>query len=157
MERGLRLPTQAAGLYVPGACVRRNRHAQAVTALGGGVGRQPAGTERAPARLAAGRMTPARRGTGGAIRGRTAIALGLATFLLVTTSVVWRRARGSAAAIRLHSLGARIGELEAQRARLDGDVRRALSRVELVPRVQRLGMTFPNDSQVIDLPVPVRR
>ena len=83
--------------------------------------------------------------------------MGLAAFLLVTTSVVWRRAQGSTAAIRLHALGSRIDELEAQRARLDGEVRRASSQQELAPRVQRLGMRFPSDSQVIDLPDPVRR
>jgi hypothetical protein len=99
----------------------------------------------------------ARKSAAGSIRGRTAIAMGLAAFLVVTTSVVWRRAQGSAAAIRLHSLGLRIDELEAQRARLDGEVRRASSRQELAPRVQRLGMRSPSDSQVIDLPDPVRR
>lgn len=92
-----------------------------------------------------------------AIRGRTAIALGLAAFLVVTTGVVWRRARGSAAAIRLHELGARIDELEAQRAKIEGEVLRASSRQELVPRVQRLGMRLPSDSQVIVLPDPVKR
>jgi hypothetical protein len=97
------------------------------------------------------------RSARGQVRGRTAIAIGLAAFLLVTTSVVWRRAQGSAAALRLHSLGSRIDELKAQRARLDGEVRRASSRLELAPRAQRLGMHFPSDSQVIDLPDPVRR
>lgn len=91
------------------------------------------------------------------VRGRTAIAIGLAVFLVVTSSVVWRRARGSAAAARLHELGGKVDELQAQRARLEGEVRRASSQVELVPRVQRLGMRFPSDSQVIDLPEPVRR
>jgi cell division protein FtsL len=93
----------------------------------------------------------------GQVRGRTAIAISLAAFLLVTTSVVWRRAQGSAAALRLHSLGSRIDELKAQRARLDGEVRRASSRQVLAPRAQALGMRFPSDSQVIDLPDPVRR
>lgn len=91
------------------------------------------------------------------LRGRTAIAIGLAAFLVVTTSVVWRRARGSAAAIRLHDLGSRIDELEAQRARLEGEVRRASSQMELAPRVKRLGLRVPSDSEVIDLPDPVRR
>ncbi len=91
------------------------------------------------------------------LRGRSAIAIGLAAFLVVTTSVVWRRARGSAAAARLHELGARVDELQAQRARLEGEVRRASSRVELVPRLQRLGMRTPSDSQVVHLPDPVRR
>lgn len=102
----------------------------------------------------------ASRGVGagrGAVRGRTAIAIGLAAFLVVTTSVVWRRARGSGAAARLHQLGAQVDELQARRARLEGEVRRASSLVELAPRVQRLGMRTPSDSQVIDLPDPVRR
>ena len=93
----------------------------------------------------------------GQVRGRTAIAIGLAAFLLVTTSVVWRRAQGSSAAIRLHALGSRVDELKAQRARLEGEVRRASSRQELAPRALRLGMRFPSDSQVIDLPDPGRR
>jgi hypothetical protein len=97
------------------------------------------------------------RAARGGIRGRTAIALGLGAFLVVTSSVVWRRATGSAAAIRLHALNSRIDELEAQRARLDGEVRRASSRQELGPRAQRLGLHFPSDSQVIDLPDPSRR
>ena len=97
------------------------------------------------------------RSKGGQVRGRTAIAIGLAAFLLVTTSVVWRRSQGSAAALRLHSLGSRIDELKALRARLDGEVKFASSRQQLAPRAQRLGMRFPSDSQVIDLPDPVRR
>jgi hypothetical protein len=75
----------------------------------------------------------------------------------VTTSVVFRRARGSAAATRLHDLGAQVDELRAQRTRLEGEVRRASSRNVLVPRVERLGLRTPSDSQVIDLPNPVRR
>jgi hypothetical protein len=85
------------------------------------------------------------------------VALALGGFLIVTTSVTLRRARGSVAAGRLHELGARYDELQAQRTRLEGEVRRAASRVELVPRVQRLGMRFPSDSQVIHLPLPERR
>lgn len=93
----------------------------------------------------------------GVVRGRTAIAIGLGAFLVVTTSVVWRRAQGSAAAAELHDLGAQRDELQAQRAKLEGEVRRASSQVQLAPRVQRLGMRVPSDSQVIDLPDPVRR
>jgi hypothetical protein len=99
----------------------------------------------------------ARRGRGLTLRGRTAVALALAGFLVVTTSVTLRRARGSQAAARLHELGARFDELQARRTRLEGEVRRAASRMELVPRVQRLGMRFPSDSQVIDLALPERR
>ena len=93
----------------------------------------------------------------GAVRGRTAIAIGLVAFLVVTSSVVWRRARGSAAAASLHDLGTELAELQAQRAKLDGEVRRASSLVELAPKFQRLGLRSPSDSQVIDLADPVRR
>lgn len=85
------------------------------------------------------------------------MALGLAAFLVVTTSVTFRRARGSVAAARLHELGAEHAELQAQRTRLEGEVRRAASRMELAPRAARLGMRLPSDSQVIDLPDPGRR
>jgi outer membrane murein-binding lipoprotein Lpp len=103
-------------------------------------------------------MAARRVGKGrGKVRGRTAIAIGLVAFLVVTSSVVWRRALGSEAAAKLHDLGAQVDELQAQRARLEGEVRRASSQVELAPRVQRLGMRVPSDSQVIDLPDPVRR
>ncbi len=85
------------------------------------------------------------------------MALGVAGFLAVTTSVTWRRARGNQVAARLHDLGSRFDQLQAQRTRLEGEVRRAASRVELVPRVERLGMRFPSDSQVIHLPLPGKR
>lgn len=91
------------------------------------------------------------------LRGRSAIAIGLAAFLTVATSVIWRRASGSAAAARLHDLGSQVDELQAQRARLEGEVRRASSRVELAPRAQRQGLRMPSDSQVVHLPDPVRR
>jgi cell division protein FtsL len=91
------------------------------------------------------------------VRGRTAIALGLATFLVVTTSVIFRRAQGSAAANRLHELGSQVDELRAQRTRLDGEVLRASSRSVLGTRLERLGLRTPSDSQVIDLPNPVKR
>jgi len=85
------------------------------------------------------------------------VALGLAGFLAVTTSVTWRRARGSQAATRLHALRTEYDALQAERTQLEGAVRRAASRVELVPRVERLGMRVPSDSQVIDLLLPERR
>ena len=103
--------------------------------------------------LAVGRGASARR----PFRGRTAIALGLAAFLVVTTSVVFRRARGSAAANRLHELGSQVDELRAQRTRLDGEVKRAASLGVLSSRAEKLGLRTPSDSQVIDLPNPVRR
>jgi cell division protein FtsL len=87
-------------------------------------------------------------------RGRSMVALVLAAFLIVSISVVWRRSVGSAQARRLHELGTRLAELEAQRTQLDGDVKRAISRPQLVPVAQRLGMKVPDDSQVIWLAKP---
>ena len=98
----------------------------------------------------------ARQGAGG-LRGRTTIAIALAAFLLVTTSVVFRRARGSAAATRLADLVAQLDELQAQRTKLEGEVRRASSRTQVGPRVERQGMRVPSDSEVIVLQDPVRR
>ena len=89
-----------------------------------------------------------------ALRGRSIVALVLASFLAVATSVVWRRSVGSTQARRLHSLGSKRAELEAQRAQLDGDVRRAVSRPQLIPMAQRLGMKVPDDSQVVWLARP---
>jgi hypothetical protein len=82
------------------------------------------------------------------------VALALASFLAVATSVIWRRSVGSTQARHLHALGARRAELEAQRAQLDGAVRRAASRPQLVPAAQRLGMRVPDDSQVVWLAQP---
>ena len=82
------------------------------------------------------------------------VALVLASFLLVATSVIWRRSLGSQQARRLHALGAKRSELEAQRAQLDGEVRRAVSRPKLVPAAERLGMRVPDDSQVVWLSRP---
>jgi hypothetical protein len=98
----------------------------------------------------------ATRRRGLSLRGRTAIAVALGALLVVTSSVTWRRALGNTAAARLDSLRAEHDELQAIRSRLEGGVRRATSQVELVPRVQRFGMRFPSDSQVIDLPDPRR-
>lgn len=149
----MHLSAEAACMYLSWRSTRVHGHAQADSRLVGRVAEQSAGAQRPASRVAT-RGMMARRG---ALRGRTAIAIGLAAFLVVTSSVVWRRARGNTAAARLHELGARVDELQAQRARLEGEVRRVSSRVELVPRVQRLGMHFPSDSQVIHLPDPVRR
>ena len=86
------------------------------------------------------------------LRGRTIVAIVLGASLFVATSVIWRRSRGSAAAQELHTLGTRVTDLEAQRAQLETDIRRASSLERLAPVVQRFGMRIPSDSQVITLP-----
>ena len=153
MERRLHLSTETAGVYLSWQGTGFDDYPKADPSNGGRVQREFAGAERAATSMAA---RSVKRGRG-VVRGRTAIAIGLGAFLVVTTSVVWRRAQGSAAAAELHDLGAQRDELQAQRAKLEGEVRRASSQVQLAPRVQRLGMRVPSDSQVIDLPDPVRR
>jgi DMSO/TMAO reductase YedYZ heme-binding membrane subunit len=88
------------------------------------------------------------------MRGRSAVALALAGFLAVTSSVVWRRSLGSARARHLQQLGEKSAALSAERARLEGEIRSATSRAQLTPVAMRLGLRMPNDSQVIDLSRP---
>ena len=118
MERRLHLSTETAGVYLSWQGTGFDDYPKADPSNGGRVQREFAGAERAATSRAA---RSVKRGRG-VVRGRTAIAIGLA-----------------------------------QRAKLEGEVRRASSQVQLAPRVQRLGMRVPSDSQVIDLPDPVRR
>jgi DMSO/TMAO reductase YedYZ heme-binding membrane subunit len=97
----------------------------------------------------------AKRGVG--LRGRTIVAVVLASFLAVTMSVIWRRSVGTSEARRLQALSNRLAALDAQHAQLEGQVRQSASLVGLAPAAQRLGMRMPNDSQVIYLPLPPRR
>jgi hypothetical protein len=94
----------------------------------------------------------AKRGIGGRGRGRTLVAVMLAAFLVVSSSVIWRRASGSAHARTLQRLAEQAATLETERAKLVGEIRRATSRASLTPAAQRLGLRMPSDSQVIDLP-----
>ena len=89
-----------------------------------------------------------------AFRGRAAVALALAGFLVVSTSVVWRRSLGTAHARQLDDLVSRHAGLAAQRAELEGEVQRLASRVQLSRVVERIGMRVPSPDQVIDLPRP---
>jgi type II secretory pathway pseudopilin PulG len=87
------------------------------------------------------------------LRGRSLVTLALLGFLLVAGVVVWRRVVGVAESGELASLQKRVVELEAQRARLDGDIRDLSSRGSLAPLAEgRLGMRVPNDTQVVILP-----
>ncbi|MBV6521490.1 MAG: hypothetical protein MNPFHGCM_01628 [Gemmatimonadaceae bacterium] len=93
-------------------------------------------------------------GWGIASRGRL-IATTLLIFLVVATSVVWRRTRGMAAARSLQTLASSRAELESRRLQLESDIVTLASRGKLGVRVEsRLGLHVPNDSQVILLPLP---
>ena len=82
----------------------------------------------------------------------------LATFLLVAASVVWRRTEGLSRARRLQELATHRGALETQRAQLERDIVTQSSLSRLGSQAQnRLGLRFPDDSQVIFLPRPSPR
>ena len=88
-------------------------------------------------------------------RGRPNVALLLVGFVLVATGVIWRRSFGIAQSREVRELDKRRLELEAQKARLEGEIRELSSRARLAPIAeQRLNMHVPNDSQVIILPRP---
>ena len=85
-------------------------------------------------------------------RGRSLVALALVGFVLVAVGVIWRRSAGFARERELRALDGRRAELEAQRARLELDIRDLSSRARLAPVAeQRLNMRYPNDSQVVYL------
>ena len=91
------------------------------------------------------------------MRGRTIIGLVLLGFVLVATGVIWRRGYGIARDRELRALTTRRTELEAEKTKLENDIREASSRARLAPLVeQRLQMRIPNDTPVIILPKPRR-
>ena len=88
-------------------------------------------------------------------RGRSRLALALVAFLVVALLVVWRRTVGVEAERALESLADRRRTLEAERARLESQVREAESRGRIAPIAERrLGMTVATDSQYVVLPRP---
>lgn len=83
-------------------------------------------------------------------RGRSVVALTLFGFVLVATSVIWRRTFGLSQSRTLQLLERQRSDLSAQRAQLQREIRDAASREKLTPLVeQRLHLRMPNDSQVI--------
>ena len=95
-------------------------------------------------------------------RGRSVVALTLFGFVLVATSVIWRRMFGLSQSRMVQQLERQRSDLRAQRAQLQREIRDAASRDKLTPLVeQRLHLRMPNDSQVIvierkDVPPPAR-
>ena len=95
-------------------------------------------------------------------RGRSVVALTLFGFVLVATSVIWRRTFGFSQSRMVQQLERRRSDLRAQRAQLQREIRDASSRDRLTPVVeQRLHLRMPSDSQVIvierkDVPPPAR-
>ncbi|MBI2407191.1 MAG: hypothetical protein HYV19_02665 [Gemmatimonadetes bacterium] len=86
------------------------------------------------------------------MRGRTIVFLGLIGFVLLATGVIWRRSLGVTRARAIEQLETRRTALAARRAKLDGDIRTAMS-MEKLGRVaeERLQMRIPGDSLVVTL------
>jgi cell division protein FtsL len=80
------------------------------------------------------------------------IALALLGFVLVATGVIARRTYGIDQARALRDLDRKRQALEAERVKLDGEIRDASSRARLAPIAeQRLNMHVPSPDQVIML------
>ena len=90
-----------------------------------------------------------------AMRGRAVVALALCAFVLVAVAVVWRRTVGMSRGRELATLAQRRIELQAQRAKLESDIREGASRSRLAPLAERhLNMHVATDSQYVILPRP---
>ena len=86
------------------------------------------------------------------MRGRTIVFASLAGFVVLTMGVIWRRSLGVTRSRAIETLATRRSALAAQRARLEGDIRAAIS-MERLGRVaeERLHMRVPSDSIVVTL------
>jgi cell division protein FtsL len=83
------------------------------------------------------------------MKGRSIVALFLVGFVLVAAGVIWRRSYGSILAREQSKLEDQRAALQAERAKLKGDIRDASSRSRLAGVVtQRLDMRDPSDSMV---------
>lgn len=91
----------------------------------------------------------------GRLSRRASVALVLLGFVLVATGVIARRTYGIDQARAMRDLDRRRQALEAERVRLDGEIRDASSRARLAPIAeQRLDMHVPSPEQVIMLARP---
>jgi cell division protein FtsL len=91
------------------------------------------------------------------VRGRSVVGLVLVGFVLVATGVIWRRSLGTARAREQQRLEQQRGALEAERAKLEADIRDASSRATLAKVAEeRLNMHIPSDSLVIYLQRPAK-
>ena len=91
----------------------------------------------------------------GRLSRRSIVALALFGFVLVATGVIARRTYGIDQARALRELDRKRQALEAERVKLDGEIRDASSRARLAPIAeQRLNMHVPSPDQVIMLPPP---
>ncbi|MCA2990948.1 hypothetical protein [Gemmatimonas sp.] len=90
------------------------------------------------------------------LKGRAVVALGLALFLAVSTTVVWRRSTGVRTLTRIQRLQEERRSLMAQEKYLESQLRRATSRRTVVQEAQRrLGMVRPGEAQTRFIALPV--
>lgn len=83
-----------------------------------------------------------------AMSGRALIAATLAGFVLVTALIVWRRSVGVGTARDMQRLEAERRALLSERVTLENDLRRAMSRRQVVQEAERrLGMHVATESQ----------
>ncbi len=87
-------------------------------------------------------------------RGRSWVALGLFFFLGVLTWVVTRQTSSVVAATNLRELNLERSTLEAQKTELLRRIRKARSRVTLIPRAESLGLRLAADSEIVILQIP---
>jgi cell division protein FtsL len=86
---------------------------------------------------------------------RSKIALALFGFVLVATGVIARRTYGIGQARALRDLERKRDALDAERVKLESEIREASSRERLAPIAERrLNMHVPTPDQVIMLPRP---
>lgn len=103
--------------------------------------------------MTATRRSPAR--ARGPLTGRALVAFGLLLFLAVTTSVVWRRSAGVRTGRHILRLQDERRTLLAQEKFLEGQLRRATSRRNVVGEAQRrLGMMRPGEAQLRFIATP---
>lgn len=86
------------------------------------------------------------------IRGRTLVALVLASFVLVALAIVWRRTIGISQSRQLTELESERVQLQGERAHLESEIREASTRGRLGAIAEsKLGMHIPADNQVVIL------
>jgi cell division protein FtsL len=86
-------------------------------------------------------------------RGRSRLAVALVAFVLVAVIIVWRRAEGVEGERAIEQLAEHRRMLEAERARLESQIREAESLGRIGPIAERrLGMQIATDTVLVTLP-----
>ncbi|WP_337170883.1 hypothetical protein [Gemmatimonas aurantiaca] len=90
-----------------------------------------------------------------ALAGRSLVAIALGVFVVVTALVVWRRSVGVGTAREMQRLEAERRALRSERVTLENDLRRAMSRRQVVQEAERrLGMHVATEAQTRFLAEP---